>query len=237
MALPAEKHPAPTQAKAMDTHYVVFQLGKNEYALPLSHVERAVRMVAITPLPEAPPWLEGVINLAGKTMPVIDLQVRLGEPKKPQSINDRLLVLADFILHVDEVRDVLEAPVQHIDPISDELKDGLPVEAVIREDDRLILLLDSHRLLQISDELPSELALPEIIASFEAPQADDDLTRIKGIGKVYAQLLLENGLRTYTALARSSAAEISALLGTPKGRPPDLQSWINQARNLSVHHK
>jgi chemotaxis signal transduction protein len=57
---------------------VVFQVEGRSYALPLEQVVEVLRMVAVTPLPEAPPWVAGVVNLRGTLIPMIDLRPRLG---------------------------------------------------------------------------------------------------------------------------------------------------------------
>src|SRR5205809_5151739 len=77
---------------AAATQLVVFRIEKSEYALPVGNVGEILRMVAIAPVPEAPSWLPGVINLRGKVIPVIDLRVRLGLASKPVGINTPIVV-------------------------------------------------------------------------------------------------------------------------------------------------
>lgn len=60
---------------------MVFQVDGRSYALPLEQVVEVLRMVAVTPLPEAPPWIAGVVNLRGTLIPMIDLRPRLGLPR------------------------------------------------------------------------------------------------------------------------------------------------------------
>lgn len=218
--------------RSITNHFIVFDLDKYDCALPLACIERAVRMVAVTPVPDSPSWLDGVVNISGKTMPVVDLLARLGQPPMPLSIDDRLLVLTDFVLRVSDGRDVLEITSSQLDPIKDELREGLPVEAVIRLDDRMILLLDHRKLCQIPEDILSEVALPNIIANLEAPPMEDDLTVIKGLGPVYAQRLQSHGIRSYKSLARTSPEELEAYLGEIKGRPPQVRQWQSQAFDL-----
>ncbi len=132
-------------------HFVGFRLGKQFYALPLSHVERALRMVAVTPVPEAPPWVTGVINLHGRVVPVVDLRQRFGQPAKELHPDNRLLVVQApgrrAALIVDEVTEVLEVPARQVEPSADLLPDSRPLSAVIRRDEGLILVLDAVQLL------------------------------------------------------------------------------------------
>jgi len=74
-------------------HLVSFRLGRQLYALPLDHVERALRMVVVIPVPEAPTWVLGVIDLHGRVVPVVDLRQRFGQPPKEPDLDDRLLVV------------------------------------------------------------------------------------------------------------------------------------------------
>src|ERR1043166_579372 len=61
-------------------HLVVFLLAEQHYALPLAMVERVLPVVAVSPLPQAPPMTLGMINLHGTVMPVLDLRHRFGFP-------------------------------------------------------------------------------------------------------------------------------------------------------------
>ncbi len=137
-------------------HFVGFRLGKQSYALPLSHVERALRMVDVTPVPEAPPWVAGVIDLHGRVIPVLDLRRRLGQPTKELHPDDRLLVVQaverTMALMVDEVTEVLEVPGHQVEPPPDPVPKSRPLSAVIRRDEGLILVLDAVQLLPPGDD-------------------------------------------------------------------------------------
>ena len=133
------------------TRLVTFRLDRQFYALPLENVERALRMVAIAPVPEAPPWVAGVINLHGRVVPVVDLHQRFGWPAREPTLNDRLLVIQTLgqkaALWVDEVTEVLEVPSAQVEPPPQPLSRSRPLAAVIRRDGDLILVLDAGSLL------------------------------------------------------------------------------------------
>jgi purine-binding chemotaxis protein CheW len=133
------------------THLVSFRLDRQLYALPLDHVERALRMVAITQVPEAPPWVAGVIDLHGRVIPVVDLRQRFGQSPKEPDPDDRLLVVQaqeqTVAFMVDEVTDVLEMTVHQTESPPEPLARSRPLTAVIRRDEGLILVLDATRLL------------------------------------------------------------------------------------------
>jgi purine-binding chemotaxis protein CheW len=71
---------------------VVFEVAGQLYALPAADVRELVRAVAIVPLPRAPAIVEGVINLRGKVVPVLDIRSRFRLPAKPVDPDDHLLV-------------------------------------------------------------------------------------------------------------------------------------------------
>jgi purine-binding chemotaxis protein CheW len=107
-------------------------------------------MVSVTPVPDAPPWVIGVIDLHGRVIPVTDLRERLGHPAKEPHLNDRLLVMSlaerTFALVVDEVTEVLELPGSEVEIPPDPLGDSRYLRAVVRREDGLILILDSASL-------------------------------------------------------------------------------------------
>ncbi len=132
-------------------HLVSFRLGRQLYALPLDHVERALRMVFVTPVPEAPTWVLGVIDLHGSMIPVVDLRQRFGQPPKEPALDDRLLVAQVLeqrvAFMVDEVTEVLEVPAHQVEPPGDSLARARLLVAMVRHDEGLILVLDVARLL------------------------------------------------------------------------------------------
>lgn len=141
----------PGLGRGSSAHLVVFRLDKCFYALLLDHVERALRMVAITPVPEALPWVPGVIDLHGRVIPVVDLGQRFGQPSKEPALDDRLLVVQTLeqtvALMVDEVTEVLEVPAHQVEPPAAPLSQSRPLVAVVRREEGLIMVLDAARLL------------------------------------------------------------------------------------------
>lgn len=70
-----------------------FQLDRNDYALPVASVREIVRATAIVPLPKAPLVIEGVINLRGEIVPVLDLRARFGAPRRSVHPDEHFIVL------------------------------------------------------------------------------------------------------------------------------------------------
>jgi purine-binding chemotaxis protein CheW len=132
---------------------VVFELDGREFALPLREVAEILRMVAITPVPEVPRWVVGVINLRGRVIPVIDLRRRLGiEPAEP-GLNTPILVVEQGArklgLIADAVRDVLALPDEALEAPDGADADDTPhadvTSAIARIGERLVVVLDLDR--------------------------------------------------------------------------------------------
>lgn len=135
---------------------VVFALDSQPYALALSTVERAVRIVEITPLPQAPEIVFGVINLEGRIIPVMNIRRRFRLPERRPGLGDQLLIartaLRTVALVVDEVRGVIECPAHaEIDPAA--IVPGLEyVAGVIKLSDSLLFIHDLDVFLSIEEE-------------------------------------------------------------------------------------
>lgn len=150
----AEVEESPTNPAAAGSKetgsFVVFRLDGERFALPLDQVEIALRRVSFTPVPDAPPWVIGVIDLHGRVIPVTDLRQRLGHPAKEPHLDDRLLVMSlaerTFALVIDEVTEVLELQGSAVETPPDPLCDSRCLRAVVRREDGLILILDAAHL-------------------------------------------------------------------------------------------
>lgn len=74
------------------THYLVFSLDDQSYALCIEAVDRVLRSVQLTRVPEAPEILVGLLNLRGTIVPVLDIRRRFNLPPRELSIEDRMIV-------------------------------------------------------------------------------------------------------------------------------------------------
>jgi purine-binding chemotaxis protein CheW len=158
--------------------YVTFSFAHQSYALPLDKVERVVRMVAIAPVPEAPPWFSGVIDLHGSVVPVLDLRQRFGHPGSQGNPDDRLVIIrlesGTLALVADEVTEVLDVPAQQLEKPPKALAGSRPLAAVIRCDDGLTLVLDAEHLLPAGEEWTRwrEVALSGEIAALQGEEQE-----------------------------------------------------------------
>lgn len=133
-------------------HLLTFRLNEQEYALNLANVVQVVRMVAVTHAPKTSDELEGVINLRGKIIPVVDLRKRCGLPAKPHDLDTQLLIAQGnghmVALAVDVVSEVLALPPDNIEPTSTIGAELEFLSAVGKLGDRMILILDPAQVLK-----------------------------------------------------------------------------------------
>ena len=134
---------------------VSFQLGTEEYAIDILGVQEIIRVVEITAVPNAPHFVEGVVNLRGKVIPIISLRTRLGLCTEEHTKDTRIVVvevgrlILGFI--VDYVEEVLRLPAEYIEPPSSAGGGGSADyhKGVGRVDGRLLILLDLELLFGI----------------------------------------------------------------------------------------
>lgn len=142
------------------TQLVVFQLYEHEYALPAGRVVEVLRMVALTPVPEAPPWLPGVLNLRGVVIPVVDLRERLGMPAAAYSLNTPIIVVNGcnrrLGLIADAMIDVVGLTVDALEHFERGGADQSIVVALAHTGSRVILVLDADRVLAGTPDLIQE---------------------------------------------------------------------------------
>jgi len=145
---------------------VVFDIEGQRYALPLNDVERVLPMVAVSPLPQAPAVVLGVINLHGQVIPVLDLRRRFGLPIRDYGLTTRLLVVRTdrriLALAVDEVFGVREV-VQETITRPDALLPGIGhVAGIVTLADGLLFIHDVEACLSLDEEQRLTTALEEV---------------------------------------------------------------------------
>ena len=135
---------------------VSFVVGAEEFAVPILSVHEINRMMEITRVPQSPPFVEGVINLRGKIIPVVDLRKRFGMMGSEQTSEHRIVVVevAKRVVGftVDRVNEVLRIPTSIVEPPPPMISsiDSEYVKAVGKLDDRLLILLDLQKLFERS---------------------------------------------------------------------------------------
>ncbi|MDR3539468.1 MAG: chemotaxis protein CheW [Desulfosporosinus sp.] len=114
---------------------LLFCLEEGRYALDLTAVERIVRAVEVTLVPNAPDFVRGLINVAGDIVLVIDMRQRLGLPIRDIELSDRLILtnVAGRLraLLVDGVEGVVELPTNSVTSVKSAVTDTTPTAAII----------------------------------------------------------------------------------------------------------
>ncbi|MBI1938127.1 MAG: chemotaxis protein CheW [Ignavibacteriales bacterium] len=138
---------------------VSFMIGDEEFGVDILLVQEIIRMLQVTKVPNAPDFVDGVINLRGRIIPVIDLRCKLGIPRKEHDKNTRIIVVEvsgktiGFI--VDAVTEVLRIP-SSITEAPPEIVTGINSEfinAVGKLEDRLLILIDIEKVLTTSEKM------------------------------------------------------------------------------------
>jgi purine-binding chemotaxis protein CheW len=132
---------------------VTFSIGEEEFGVDILKVQEIIRTMEITKVPRAPAFVEGVINLRGKVIPIIDLRRRFGLQSRNHDKHTRIIVIeiSNMIVGfvVDSVSEVLRIPANTVEPPPPVVA-GLESEyisGVGKLEDRLLILLDLDRLL------------------------------------------------------------------------------------------
>lgn len=149
-----------------DCQLVGFRIGEETYGVQIGSVREIVRVPEITMVPNAPEMIEGVINLRGKIIPVMDLRKRFGSAVTPSDKKNRILVveLENRLLGliVSSASEVLKIPPSEIEPPGAVFAEGESsyVTGVGKLKGRLVILLDIARLLRQPEYKPLEEAEP-----------------------------------------------------------------------------
>ncbi|NCD25369.1 MAG: purine-binding chemotaxis protein CheW [Deltaproteobacteria bacterium] len=137
---------------------VTFSIGDEEFGVEILKVQEIIRMLEITKVPKAPPFVEGVINLRGKVIPILDLRKRFGLDSRSHDKNTRIIVIeissmiVGFI--VDSVSEVLRLPANTVEPPPPVVAglDSDYISGVGKLEDRLLIMLDLNRLLSNEEQ-------------------------------------------------------------------------------------
>ena len=136
---------------------VSFHIEEEEYGVDILNVQEIIKCVPITKVPNSPEFVEGVINLRGRVIPILDLRYRFGFAKKEKTKDTRIIVVetrnntVGFI--VDAVNEVLrisanitEAPPSMVSGIDSEF-----IKSVGKLKDRMLILIDLNKVLTKSE--------------------------------------------------------------------------------------
>lgn len=142
----------------MDNQIVVFELETEFFGVKIAAVESIIKMQPITRLPHTPTFVEGITNLRGKILPVIDLRKRFSLPPRETDKNSRIIVVVmndtEVGITVDGVSEVLTLPEQSVEPAPSiaTTVDSNFIAGVAKVEQRLIILLDLEKVLSTEEQ-------------------------------------------------------------------------------------
>jgi purine-binding chemotaxis protein CheW len=143
---------------------VVFDLAGEVYGVNIETVREIIRMQDVTYVPDAPEFVEGVINLRGRVIPVVDLRKRFSLTQSEATEESRVVVVdiggEDIGVIVDAVTEVLRIAVDSIESTASLVttEDSYYLEGIVKVDDGLLILLDIEQALAQGVEEMPELA-------------------------------------------------------------------------------
>ena len=145
--------------KTKEIQFVIFRLQDAEFGAEISSVLEISRMLEVTRLPEAPGFIEGVVNLRGQVIPVIHLARQFKLSSGPLTSKTARIVVVDVGgetvgLMVDEVPEVLRMPETQMEPPPELTQSGVKqdyIKAVAKLGERLVIILDLSKVLALQE--------------------------------------------------------------------------------------
>ncbi len=141
---------------------VVFSLGEEEYALPIADVHEIIRYTEPRSVASSVDWVRGVISLRGKIVPVYDLASRLGATGCEEAEERKIVIVEAATVEaatqlagvvVDDVAEVITVDADQLERIPS--ADEAAIDAIVKLDDRLIVLLSPAGLFGVAAEIPA----------------------------------------------------------------------------------
>jgi purine-binding chemotaxis protein CheW len=149
-----EKH----QDKAQEIQLVIFKIGQEEFAVNIQQVREIVRLIPITPIPRSPEFIEGVVNLRGQVLIIMDLAKRLGLASTAHSEKTRIVVVevedSSIGMIVDDVTEVLRLGTDKIVKTLDLAEVDITkkyITGIGKLKDRLLILIDLSAVLSTEE--------------------------------------------------------------------------------------
>lgn len=148
--------------------YIGFTIGENEYTIPILKVQEIINMPTITKLPQSADYIEGVTNLRGRIIQIVNLKKLAGlYDSEGVSATSKVIVITSgkltFGILVDGITGVVSIEQSDIEPSENFMQSHIAqIEGVARVQDRLVVMLDTKKLIPVEDESLFEDEIYEI---------------------------------------------------------------------------
>ncbi len=147
----------------MAEQILIFELQDQRYGVPLADVREILRAVSVTPLPEAPAVIDGVINVRGAVSPVLDVRRRLGLETKPLDPSDHFILTnagdRGVVLRVDGATSIAEVEPSDIEEAKRVVPSGEYVAGIAKLPDGLVLIHDLNAFLSEAEVIVLDKAV------------------------------------------------------------------------------
>lgn len=142
---------------------LLFVIDDVQYAVRSDVVAEIIRAVAVTPLPNAPDVIEGIIDVRGRIVPVFDLRLRFGRRSRPVIPADHFILVRATTrlaaLHVDRVLDLIDVDDTSVDPLGSQVSAASQVTGVALLPDGMALIHDVDAFLSAAEAVSLDAAL------------------------------------------------------------------------------
>jgi len=144
-------------------HLLVFIVDEREYALPYTVVEKVVRSVDITPLPNAPDIIKGIINVHGRVIPVLSVREKLGCQGRDIDLNDKFIIANNgkriIAFVVDEIVGIIEPSGRDVIGMDKIIPNPELFGGTVKLSSNLVLIYNTEKFLSLREEEELEEAL------------------------------------------------------------------------------
>jgi purine-binding chemotaxis protein CheW len=137
----------------MSESFILFELAGTQYALRSRDIQQLEMLNKVTPVPNAPEFVDGVVSVRGHVIPAVNLRARFGFPRKDSDLRTRLLVVRtgdrEIGMIVDTAREFISITPEMIQPPPDGIggTSGKYLEGIAHVGDRLVLILDAQQII------------------------------------------------------------------------------------------
>jgi purine-binding chemotaxis protein CheW len=137
----------------MSESFILFELAGTQYALRSRDIQQLEMLTQVTPVPNAPEFVDGVVSVRGHVIPAVNLRARFGFPRKAADLRSRLLVVKtsdrEIGMVVDSAREFISIEPDSIQPPPEGVggMSGKYLEGIAQVGDRLVLILDAQQII------------------------------------------------------------------------------------------
>ncbi|MEI6433377.1 MAG: chemotaxis protein CheW [Bacteroidota bacterium] len=138
---------------------LLFSINNHRFALNMNQVDRVIQAVAVNPVPDSSPILNGLVDYHGEVIPVLNFRYRLKLEEKPTGVNDFFILTNTssrrFFIIATEVQGIIETSEQDIISVTD-LEPGAGVSGVIQREDGLYFIYDLEKFITSNEDIELE---------------------------------------------------------------------------------